>query len=1455
MSTDITQLMIGVGADTSAARASLKAIDKTVADMRNQILSLNSTIASGFSTSGISKFTSAFKSSISQINGFKEAVTGAGRASQDASQKTSGLWDVFAGSFIANMATQAVNGFMSSLVEVGQIAFDSYVSYERMGDQLQTMNASQIMAAGGATTMADALTMAQGPTEELMNWMTQLATISIYREEDIAMGLRTAQVFGFTRDEAAHLVNTMVEWGSATGATQQSLDRVIYALGQINSLGHLTAAEVRQLANAGVPAMEMLSQATGKTTDELRKLMRQGAIPADEAIKAIVGTLDRDFAGSAERSSHSMLGLVSAMKDLVRIGARNLFGPSFEAVQPYLDNFVTWARSPEVTGGIIAMGELIGDRLGGALEGITNLIDGVGDSASNLAPIGNTVAGVFTGVWQFVDGLLSEAYAWGANFFGQLASGMMSSISSITQSLGVLGDVITYWLEPHSPPNLLPNLDKWGADSATVWANGWADADFSAFEGMSGTIEQLLRSMFDGTEGKLDMIDTIMGSRDTFKDLQEMFNDIGSVSEDMFARVNAAAGPVGDVAEQLARAYVAWQQESSKVAAAQAEVEAAALKVADAQAKVEEASKGVEAAEQELAEAHELVEHRQLRAAAAANIVERAQDRVAEATKKVAEAQDELTKAQDASTDAQNALNDAMDAWQKQLDPLESDLDAVEDKMKAVKNEMRRLELEKIIAGEHDKKNTPLDKELAQLELQAMALEESIDLKEKERDVATEAARKKVEAAKAEEEAQKRKVDLAERGREALEKEVDAAKELEKRAQRRVEQAKENEKAIRKQVDAAKELEDLAKKGVEAAKEEEKAAKSRLDLAKDAEKASKNQIEAVQGLINVQKEDNKLVLERINLQEKLKKEMEKAEKEAAKKGKGGSGGGPGGPKAPILSPLDLSTPEIPKPDLSKMFDMDPTGPAAKVAALVQRFLDLALAPFKFIGGQLARIIEPAITGTVEVIAAVLRRITGGIVLDAETIKTKVTEAWNSIKKPIEENVGLFASAIEHGFHFVRDVIDGDIGMAKRQLDLFFISLDLLAGNLTGGLAGGRDALIAGFNEWTGKALKLISDWAPEIIRGFGNVLVTIVDIIGKNLPFFIEGLKKWGFQLLDWIVREGPNLLKELGAVIGRVLDKIGEHLPAIVEALAAWGKELWDWVVKNGPPLLKELGIMIGGVITWIAERVPSIATELGKWAVAFIGWVPGALVDLIVALGLLFGDFLAWITKEETLKSIGDTMKTWGKAFSDWILNDAWPAFTKALGDILTNIGTWITEKGPNVVENGKKLGSKLVDGLWQALKDLLPDVRDFMVKFLDPTAWFIEGGLYGDAIVPGGNSGGQFNGVVPNIGNLLPGGGGSTGGSWAPTPPPSPAPRGPGGGPQQPQAMSRADAALAAGGRGGAQAMGGGTLSGAQKAATPNGQRPIVVNVKVDKVTNDVDMRRMAETVAEEILRNNL
>lgn len=250
----------------------------------------------------------------------------------------------------------AALGLGVGLVALGREALGVYGNFERMSAALQQLQARELLVAGEAETMSEALKMTAASSKELLGWTQELAIKSPFTQEGVTAAFKMQMAYGFTTEEAKRLTEAMIDFSAGTGASEYSMQKISLALGQIRAKGKLAGGEVLQLTEAGIGVNEVLAKAFGKTTQEIVAMREDGLIPADAAIEAIVQDMETNFAGAAERQAGTIQGLVASLEDLKAISLRGLFGPLFEEFKPELQAVVDMLQDPKTIESIRAMG-------------------------------------------------------------------------------------------------------------------------------------------------------------------------------------------------------------------------------------------------------------------------------------------------------------------------------------------------------------------------------------------------------------------------------------------------------------------------------------------------------------------------------------------------------------------------------------------------------------------------------------------------------------------------------------------------------------------------------------------------------------------------------------------------------------------------------------------------------------------------------------------------------------------------------------------------------------------------------------------------------------------------------------------------------------------------------------------------------------------------------------------
>jgi tape measure domain-containing protein len=127
--------------------------------------------------------------------------------------------------------------------------------------------------------------------------------------------------FGFTVQETNDILRTVGDTIAALGLGQEGIDRIVLAIGQMRAAGRVLGGEIRQLTELGVPALQILQEELGLTSEELGRI-GELRIPAAVAIPALMAGLDKRFKGMAADQAKTLMGQLTTLRD----NAAQMFG-------------------------------------------------------------------------------------------------------------------------------------------------------------------------------------------------------------------------------------------------------------------------------------------------------------------------------------------------------------------------------------------------------------------------------------------------------------------------------------------------------------------------------------------------------------------------------------------------------------------------------------------------------------------------------------------------------------------------------------------------------------------------------------------------------------------------------------------------------------------------------------------------------------------------------------------------------------------------------------------------------------------------------------------------------------------------------------------------------------------------------------------------------------------------
>ena len=302
-------------------------------------------------------------------------------------------------------------------------------------------------------------------------------------------------------------------------------------------------------------AYDTYAKQLGKTT---------AALTEDERVQARLNSViaaGANIAGAYETAMKEPYKIMGSMprvaNDLaVAIGGplQSAFGTGLTAAKSFLESLTaSFSEGGSLYPSMVTFGQNLNDL-------VKNLI-GVGAAAGQA---GEELASKFG---LTMDNLNSKGFAWGYNIINQVVGGMLQGAIDSVGILTQIGAWIGSWFEAHSPPKILPDLDKWGAAAMNAYLKGWTQGDFTVFGDISAIIESSLRS----TAGTQDtgLIPAIIGSRSAIAQAIEQVQSAGEVTQGILNRLYQTVGAGNPAMQAYLKTTLELGLANAKVAAAQ----------------------------------------------------------------------------------------------------------------------------------------------------------------------------------------------------------------------------------------------------------------------------------------------------------------------------------------------------------------------------------------------------------------------------------------------------------------------------------------------------------------------------------------------------------------------------------------------------------------------------------------------------------------------------------------------------------------------------------------------------------------------------------------------------------------------------------------------------------------------------------------------------------------------
>lgn len=294
------------------------------------------------------------------------------------------------------LVSQGFYALSNALLSAGAAALEFSSSMETAGVSLEYF-----------VDAADGTKKAAAQVQAYLREVNEFAARTPFSTDEVLSLSKYMQAVGVAMGQTQSVLEVITDTAAATGATNEQLQRITFALGQMITKGRVANEEIRQLANANIPIYQILQEELNLTGEQISNIGNYW-VDANDAVVAILNGLNRRYNGAADRIANTLTGLTDTIIDDAKIIADSAFSGIYDkvvaAATTLRDTLDYWRDTvtSEGTGGLIntiltdidPTGEL-GNSILSTIGNIRNLKDAFFELYHSAAPLLNVVGRSF----------------------------------------------------------------------------------------------------------------------------------------------------------------------------------------------------------------------------------------------------------------------------------------------------------------------------------------------------------------------------------------------------------------------------------------------------------------------------------------------------------------------------------------------------------------------------------------------------------------------------------------------------------------------------------------------------------------------------------------------------------------------------------------------------------------------------------------------------------------------------------------------------------------------------------------------------------------------------------------------------------------------------------------------------------------------------------------------------
>lgn len=276
-----------------------------------------------------------------------------------------------------------------------------------------------------------------GGAEEAETMIKDLQTMGAktpFEFEGLDKSAKLLKAMGVESENLIPYLTNIGDAVSAIGGSQETLEGVSMAIGQMLTKGKVSAEEMNQLAERGIPAWELMAEKLGMSKQELMDLSSQGKIYADEAIPALMSAIEEEFGGAMEKQSQTFNGQMSTLKDNLQMIMGQIAGPIFDIIKKAM---------PTVIEAVDQFGQWVNENMPRIQEFIENTFSRSGEVLSGFGQVfmwlkDNIIVPVLDFLVPFIQGTVEAI----SNYWAENGEDIKQTVQTVFDFIKLVVDTV-----------------------------------------------------------------------------------------------------------------------------------------------------------------------------------------------------------------------------------------------------------------------------------------------------------------------------------------------------------------------------------------------------------------------------------------------------------------------------------------------------------------------------------------------------------------------------------------------------------------------------------------------------------------------------------------------------------------------------------------------------------------------------------------------------------------------------------------------------------------------------------------------------------------------------------------------------------------------------------------------------------------------------------------------------